>query len=93
MLRHLGRGHVQVGIEVAHLQRVSGQLDRAASRLSVALIIAALIVGSSIVMTVGGGPTLWGLPAFGLAGFVGACGGALWLLRSIRRAGRERVRD
>jgi ubiquinone biosynthesis protein len=93
MLRHLGRGHVQVGIEVAHLQRVSGQLDRAASRLSVALIIAALIVGSSIVMTVGGGPTLWGLPAFGLAGFVGACSGALWLLRSIRRAGRARVRD
>ena len=34
----------------------------------------------SIVMTVGGGPTLLGLPAFGLLGFVGATLGALWLL-------------
>ena len=35
-------------------------------------VVAALIVGSSIVMTVPGGPTLLGLPAFGLIGFVGA---------------------
>jgi len=36
-------------------------------------------------MTVGGGPTLFGLPAFGFLGFVGAVGGALWLIRSIRQ--------
>jgi ubiquinone biosynthesis protein len=63
------RGHVQVGIEVAHLKRTGDQIDRAANRLSMALVIAALIIGSSIVMTVGGGPTLFGLPAFGLLGF------------------------
>jgi ubiquinone biosynthesis protein len=41
------------------------------------------------VMTVGGGPVLLGLPAFGLVGFVGACAGALWLLRSIARSGHH----
>ena len=51
-----------------------------------ALVIAALIVGSSIVMTVQGGPTLLGLPAFGLLGFVGAVLGGLWLVRSIWRS-------
>lgn len=93
LLRHLGRGHVQVGVEIAHLRRAGDQIDRAANRLSIALVIAALIIGSSIVMTVGGGPTLLGLPAFGLLGFVGAVLGALWLLRAIRRAERARSED
>ena len=48
-------------------------------------MVASLIIGSSIVMTVDGGPTLFGLPAFGFLGFVGAVAGALWLVRSIRR--------
>jgi ubiquinone biosynthesis protein len=51
-----------------------------------ALIIAALIIGSSIVMTVEGGPSLFGLPAFGFLGFAGAVLGALWLVRSIWRS-------
>lgn len=93
LLRHLGRGHVQVGVEIAHLKRTGDQIDRAANRLSIALVIAALIIGSSIVMTVGGGPTLFGLPAFGLLGFVGAVVGGLWLMRAIRRAERARRDD
>ena len=92
-LRNLGRGHVQVGIEIAHLRRAADQIDRAANRLSIALVIAALIIGSSIVMTVSGGPKLLGLPAFGLLGFLGAVGGAVWLLRAIRRAERARLDD
>ena len=35
------------------------------------------------------GPTLLGLPAFGLMGFVGAVLGGLWLLRSIWRSSRQ----
>lgn len=90
LLRHLRRGRVGVGVEVAHLRRVGNQIDRAASRLAMAVIIAALIVGSSIVMTVQGGPTLLGLPAFGFLGFVGAFIGGVWLVRSIWRSGRGR---
>ena len=87
LLRRARHGRVQVGIEVVDLKRVGNQLDRAASRLSLSLVVAALIIGSSIVMTVGGGPTLLGLPAFGLLGFLGAVAGGLWLLRSIWRSG------
>jgi ubiquinone biosynthesis protein len=85
LLRRARHGQMRIGLELAHLQRVGDQLDRAATRLSMAIVIAALIIGSSIVMTVGGGPTLFGLPAFGFLGFVGAAGGAIWLVRSIRR--------
>ncbi|MFY7939695.1 MAG: AarF/UbiB family protein, partial [Burkholderiaceae bacterium] len=93
LLRRARQGQVQVGIEVAHLRRVGDQIDRAASRLSLSLVVAALIIGSSIVMTVGGGPTLLGLPAFGLLGFLGAVIGGLWLLRSIWRSGHPQDDD
>lgn len=90
LLRNARRGHLQVGIDVAHLKRVGDQLDRSANRLAMALVIAALIIGSSIVMTVQGGPTLFGLPAFGFLGFTGAVVGGLWLVRAIWRSGRGR---
>lgn len=80
LLRAARKGRIQVHIDVQDLRAVSDQLDRAASRIAIGLVVAALIVGSSIVMTVQGGPTLLGLPAFGLLGFLGAVGGALWLL-------------
>jgi ubiquinone biosynthesis protein len=93
LLRNARRGRLRVGIELAHLKRVGDQIDRAANRLSMALVIAALIVGSSIVMNVQGGPTLFGLPAFGFIGFVGAVVGALWLVRAIWRSSHGRGLD
>ncbi|MBI5259975.1 MAG: ubiquinone biosynthesis protein UbiB [Burkholderiales bacterium] len=85
LLRTARRGRIQIQIDVTDLHPVADQLDRAAQRIAVSLVIAATIIGSSIVMTVGGGPQLFGLPAFGLIGFIGAMLGALWLLLSGRR--------
>jgi len=93
MLRNARRGRLQVHIELAHLKRVGDQIDRAANRLAMALVISALIIGSSIVMTVKGGPTLFGLPLFGSLGFMGAVLGGLWLVRAIWRSSRERDAD
>ncbi len=93
LLRNARRGHLRVSIDVAHLKRVGDQLDRAANRLAMAMVIAALIIGSSIVMTVKGGPTLFGLPVFGFLGFCGAVACALWLVRAIWRSGRQQQDD
>jgi ubiquinone biosynthesis protein len=93
LLRRARRGQLHVGIELAHLKRVGDQIDRASTRLTLALVVAALIIGSSIVMTVGGGPLLFGLPAFGLVGWAAAVAGGLWLLVSIRRDHRRRDDD
>jgi ubiquinone biosynthesis protein len=89
LLRAARHGRMHLGLELAHLKRVGDQIDRAASRISIALVIAALVIGSSIVMTVSGGPTLFGLPAFGFLGFCGAVVGGLWLVHSIRKGGRH----
>jgi ubiquinone biosynthesis protein len=91
LLRNARRGRLHIALDLAHLPRVGNQIERAANRLALALVVAALIIGSSIVMTVGGGPSIFGLPAFGLLGFLGAVVGALWLIASIRgsRPGRD----
>ena len=88
LLRNARRGHLSVGLELAHLKRVGDQIDRAASRLAIALVIAALVIGSSIVMTVEKAePRILGMPVLGFLGFCGALAGGMWLLRSIWRGG------
>ena len=92
LLRSARRGRFHVGIELIHLKRVADQVDGAANRVAVALVISALIIGSSIVMTVQGGPTLMGLPAFGVLGFLGAFVGGAWLVRAVWRGSRRAKR-
>ena len=88
LLRAARRGRLEIHIDVTHLKRVGNQLDSAANRLVVGIVVAALIIGSSIVMTVPGGPSLLGLPFFGLLGFLGAVVGGVWLLLSIWKSSR-----
>lgn len=88
LLRAARRGRLEIHIDVTHLKHVGNQIDGAANRLVVGIVVAALIIGSSIVMTVPGGPTLLGLPSFGLLGYLGAAVGGVWLLLSIWKSNR-----
>jgi ubiquinone biosynthesis protein len=83
------RGTLQVHVDITRLENFGRQLDKSASRITVGLITSALIVGSSIVMTVSGGPTIMGLPLFGFLGFAAAGIGGIWVLISIYRGGRH----
>ena len=88
LLRAARRGRLEIHIDVTHLKHVGNQLDSAANRLTIGIVVAALIIGSSIVMTVSGGPQLLGLPLFGLVGYLGAAAGGVWLLLSIWKSSR-----
>jgi ubiquinone biosynthesis protein len=85
IMRLVRSGAVKVSVDMHELARFGALMDRAAIRLTVGMVTAALIIGSSIVMTVSGGPTLFGLPALGVLGFSAAGVGGLWLLLSIWR--------
>ena len=87
LLRSVRGGQFRHHIDIGHLRELGQQIDHSANRLTVGVVLAALIVGSSITMTVKGGPTLLGLPFFGLLGFVGAVVAAVWLIVSILRSG------
>ena len=89
LLRAARNGAITLNIDVAHLDRASERMDRSASRLTIGVVTAALIIGSSIVMTVsndqGGG---WFRPSvLGVLGFIAAIAGGLWLMVSIWRSG------
>ena len=89
LVKEARRGRMKMELDLKRLDHFGHQLDRSANRLTVGIITAALIVGSSIVMTVEGGPTLFGLPLFGFLGFLLAFLAGVWLVISIWRSGRE----
>jgi ubiquinone biosynthesis protein len=89
LLREVRRGRVKIDLDLKRLDHFGHQLDHSANRLTLALVTSALIIGSSIVMTVKGGPTLFGLPAFGFLGFFLASLFGVWLILSIWHSGRD----
>ena len=90
LLRTARRGRLHMQVEVTSLKAFGEQVDRAANRLTMGVITAALVVGSSIVMnSAGGGVSSRWLLALGVLGFVGAGLIGLWILLSIWRSGRR----
>ena len=80
----------ELGIKFEHrgLERFINELDRSSNRLSFAVVIAALIIGSSLVFQTGSGPKLFGYPLLGLGGYLIASILGIWLLIGILRSGR-----
>jgi ubiquinone biosynthesis protein len=89
LLKEARRGRVKIDLDLKRLDHFGHQLDRSTNRLTLGILTASLIIGSSIVMTVQGGPTLLGLPLFGLLGFMVAFFNSVWIVLSIWRSGRE----
>ncbi len=89
LLRDMRRGRVKVDLDLKRLDQFGHQLDRASNRLTMGILTASLVVGSSIIMTVKGGPQLFGLPFFGLLGFLIAFFNSLWIIFSIWRSGKH----
>ena len=90
LLQSARRGKLQMHIEVDTLRAFGEQVDRAANRLTMGIITASLVIGSSIVMnSVGGGVSNRWLMALGVLGFVGAALCGVWILFSIWRSGRR----
>lgn len=89
LLRDVRRGRVKIDLDLKRLDHFGHQLDRASNRLTMGILTASLVVGSSIIMTVEGGPQLFGLPLFGLLGFLIAFLNSLWIILSIWRSGKH----
>ncbi|MFO1318223.1 MAG: AarF/UbiB family protein [Burkholderiales bacterium] len=89
LVRDARRGRMRIEFDLKRLDHFGHQIDRSANRLTIGVVTAALIVGSSIVLTVKGGPELLGLPVFGLIGFLLAAINGAWLIASIWRSNRD----
>jgi ubiquinone biosynthesis protein len=70
------------------MERLIKDIDRSSNRLAFSIIVAATIVGSSLLLQSGIGGEILGLPAIGAIGFFVAFVLGLWLLVSILKSGR-----
>jgi len=86
--RNLRRGDLSISFHHRGLERLILELEKASNRLAFALIIAALIVASSLIMTKPVGMTVLGVPALGLVGYVTAGVLGIWLVIAILRSGK-----
>ncbi|NMB25374.1 MAG: AarF/ABC1/UbiB kinase family protein [Firmicutes bacterium] len=84
----VNQDRLQVIFRHKGLEELMVRLDIASNRLSFALIVAALVIGSSFMVQSNKGPALFGLPALGVAGFLVAAFFGIWLIISIVRSGR-----
>jgi ubiquinone biosynthesis protein len=88
LLKQFKSGKVKIGIDHQGLEPLIFGVERSSNRISFALIIAALIIGSSLIMMARSGPSLFDLPLLGLLGYAFAGFLGIWLLVWIRRSGR-----
>ena len=91
LLRDARRGKTRVDLDLKRLDSFGKQLDRTIDRATMGIMTASLVIGSSIVMTVQGGPQLLGMPVLtilGLLGYVVAFFNSLWVIIGIWRSGK-----
>lgn len=88
ILHRLNRNKFKIDLEHRGLDHFSKELDKSINRLSFSLIIAALIIGSSIVMQTNKGPLIMDFPAFAFLGYTIAGLIGFWWVIAIIRSGR-----
>ena len=87
LFRLARRGSLRIDLDLKRLDHFGHQLNRAANRLTVGVLTASLIVGSSIIMTIPDAPT--SLTLLGTFGYILAFGNSLWIVFSIWRSDRD----
>ncbi|MCX8052287.1 MAG: AarF/ABC1/UbiB kinase family protein [Armatimonadetes bacterium] len=91
LIRKAVDGNLRLEFKHHGLDEVTSSLRASSNRIAIALIVAAIIVGSSlIVATAKGTGRLFGLPTLGVIGYVMASVFGVWLIASIIRSPRHK---
>jgi len=91
LLRDARRGRMRVELDLKRLDTFGKQIDRSLSRATMGIMTASIVIRSSIVMTVQGGPQIFGMPVLtilGLLGYTVAFFNSLWVIIGIWRSGK-----
>lgn len=88
LLDSLQSGRLTVRFEPTRLDKPISHLHQMINRLSFSIVVAAIILGSSLILQAGVGPLFHGWPILGILGFVTASLLGFYLLVSMLRHGR-----
>ena len=82
------RDGLQIQFVHRHFDYFVREMDRSSNRLSFAIVIGAMVVGSSVMVLAAVGPQAFGYPLVGVAGFVVAGVLGIGLALGVVRSGR-----
>ena len=88
ILHKIKEGELKFNFEHRGLEKLITEINRSSNRISFSLIIAALIIGSSLVLQQRVGPFIFGYPAIGIIGYLIASFFGLFLIVSILRSNK-----
>jgi ubiquinone biosynthesis protein len=88
IMRKIRADGMQVQFVHRNLDYFIREMDRASNRLSFAIVIAAIVIASALIVHASAGPELFGYPLLGVVGFVAAVVLGLGLVVGILRSGR-----
>jgi len=92
LVKDARHGRMRIDLDLKRLDAFGDRIHSAMDRATIGIMTASLVIGSSIVMTVEGGPTVFGVSLLTYCGFVGyliAFVNSLWVIFSIWRSGRR----
>jgi ubiquinone biosynthesis protein len=92
LIKDARHGRLRIDLDLKRLDPFADRIHGAINRATIGIMTASLVVGSSIVMTVTGGPTVFGVSLLtycGLVGYLIAFVNSLWIIFSIWRSGRR----
>ena len=88
ILKKMRGDRLKIKFEHSGLDPYVKDLDKVGNRLSASVIIAAFLIGSSLITYVSKGPTILGIPVIGFVGYTLAGLLGIWLIIGIIRSGR-----
>ena len=92
LLKDARRGRLRIDLDLKRLDSFGRRLDSTIDRITIGIMTASVVIGSSIVMTVTTGPQLFGIPIFtvlGSLGFLMAFVNSVGIILSIWRSRRR----
>jgi ubiquinone biosynthesis protein len=88
ILKKIEHDRLTIGFDHKNLTPMQKALESSFNRLTLGIVLGAMIMGSSMIITTGVGPLLFGYPALGMTGYLISAVLGLWLIITIIR-GRD----
>lgn len=88
LLKQIKQGKGKVRIEHRGLDPLIQGISRSSNRIAFSLIIASIIIGSSLIVSNSAGPSIHGFPLLGLIGYASAGVLCVWFVILVKLSGR-----
>jgi ubiquinone biosynthesis protein len=90
VLRLLEEGGTTINFQHRGLEELDDAINDASNKVTLGVIIGSLVIGSSLILTTGVGPLVFGFPAIGIFGYLLSALLGVWVVVDILRGGRRK---